>query len=107
MLAAQADVLVVGPQHHLLALLDDVAALVKAGVAQGFLAAPADGLDLLDHVRRGQQLRRAGEQLPLEVGAQAVADDGDVPVVHQIGEVAHLVPGEELGLVHDDAGAHY
>ena len=34
--------IVVGPQHHLLALLDDVAALVKAGVAQGLLAAPAD-----------------------------------------------------------------
>ena len=61
MLAAQADVLVVGPQHHLLSLPEDLAVLVEAGVAGGLLAAPANGLDLLDDVGGGQQLLGARE----------------------------------------------
>ena len=42
---AQADIFVVGAQNHLLPLLEDLAVLVKAGVAGGLFAAPADGFD--------------------------------------------------------------
>ena len=48
MLAAKADVLVIGPQNHLLALLEDLAIGVEPGVEGRLLAAPADGLDFLD-----------------------------------------------------------
>ena len=51
-LAAETNVLVVGSQHHLSALLEDLAMLVEAGVEGGLLAAPADGLDLLDLDRK-------------------------------------------------------
>ena len=75
MLAAQADVLVVGPQHHLLPLPEHRPVFVEAGVAGGLLAAPADGLDLLDDVGAGEQLLGAGEQISPEVGPQAVANN--------------------------------
>ncbi|CAN4021397.1 DUF2178 domain-containing protein, partial [Dysosmobacter welbionis] len=40
-LAAQPDVLVVGPQHHLLTLLQHLAGSIEPGVEGSFLAAPA------------------------------------------------------------------
>ncbi|CAN4012163.1 N-acetylmuramoyl-L-alanine amidase AmiA, partial [Dysosmobacter welbionis] len=51
-----------------------------------------------------QQGLAAGEQVPLEVRPQAVADDGDAQVIHQTHQVHDLLPGQKLGLVHDDAG---
>ena len=77
---------------------------VEAGVAGGLLAAPADGLDLLDDVRRGQQLLRAREELAGKVRPQAVADHRHVPIVHHADQILHLVPAEKLRLVHNDAG---
>ena len=75
-----------------------VAAIEKNGVLfeskklRDLPAAPADGLDLLDDVRPGQQRLRAGEQPPAEVGAQAVADHGHVEGVHQLRQEGHLLP---------------
>ena len=104
MAAAQADILVVGAQHHLRALLHHAARLIEAGIERRLLAAPTDGLDLLQLVRQHQQVVAALEQLALEVRPQAVADDGDAAVVHQMHQIVDLVLGEELGLVDDDAG---
>ena len=78
--------------------------LVETGVVGGLFAAPADGLDLLDDVGHRQQLLGAGEELSGEVGPQAVADNGHVPVVHYAHQILYLVPAQKLGLVHDDAG---
>ena len=55
-------------------------------------------------VRQHQKVVAAGEKLPPEVGLQAVADHRDLAVVHQVHQVVDLLLGEELGLVHDDAG---
>ena len=104
MAAAQPDILVVGAQHHLLTLLQHVALIVKAGVEGRLFAAPADGLDLLQLVRQHQQVIAAGKQVALEVRPQTVADDGNIAVVHQMHQIVDLLLGEELGLVHDDAG---
>ena len=81
-----------------------MAVLVEAGVEGGLLAAPADGLDLLQLVCHHQQMIAAGEELPFEVRPQAVAHDGDVAVVHQMHQIVDIGLLQELGLVHDDAG---
>ena len=81
-----------------------MAVLVEAGVEGGLLAAPADGLDLLQLVGHGQQIIAALEQLAPEVHLQPVAQHRDAAVVHQVHQVKYLVLGEELGLVDDDAG---
>ena len=78
--------------------------LVKPGIEGRLLAAPADGLDLLQLVRHHQQVVAAGEQVALEVRPQAVADHGNIAVVHQMHQIVHLLLGEELRLVNDDAG---
>ncbi|CAN3988610.1 MarR family transcriptional regulator, partial [Dysosmobacter welbionis] len=44
-----------------------------------------------------QQGLAAGEQVPLEVRPQAVADDGDAQVIHQTHQVHDLLPGQKLG----------
>ena len=43
------------------------------------------------------------EEVALEVGLEAVADHGHVVHVADVGKQLHLILGEELGLVHDDA----
>ena len=102
--AAEAGIPVVGPQHHLLALLHHPALSVKPCVEGGLFAAPADGLDLLQLVRHSQQIIAALEQLAPEVCLQAVAQHGDAAVVHQVDQVNYLILGEKLGLVNNDAG---
>jgi len=64
----------------------------------------ADGLELDQVVGEGEQARAAGEEVRLEIGAQAVAEDGDVELVDDVGGLVHLRGGEELGLVDEDAG---
>ncbi len=54
-------------------------------------------------VGNGQQRARAGEQLALEIGAQAVAHDRDVEPVGDAGELPDLLVVEELRLVDEDA----
>ena len=78
---AHGDVAVVAPQDHLSALGDHIAVAVDPGVHRGLGAAVADGLDLLDGVRQLKQPAAAGEELGLEVGAQAEAVSEDKPDV--------------------------
>ena len=67
--AAQADVLVVCPQHHLLALLEDLAGVVEPGVEGGLLAAPADRFDFLDFISNFHQAAAAGEKFILKISS--------------------------------------
>ena len=62
MTAAEADVGGIAAHHNLLALADDVPVL-HARVERRLSAAPADGLDLLDGIRPGQQPLAALEQI--------------------------------------------
>ena len=100
--AAQRNVALVAAQQNLLAVLDHPAA-GHAGVERGLAAAPADGLDLLDGVRPGQQPLAALEEISLKIRAQSVADDGNVLIVYDGHQALHLRLGQKLGLVHDDA----
>ena len=80
MAPAHRDVLVVGAELDLGAVDDGLAAL-QAQVERGFLLAELAGdLDLFDAVGELEQALGAGEEVGLEVGAQAVADDRDARV---------------------------
>ena len=63
----------------------------------------ADGADFAQHVGDGEELGRAGEELALEIGAEAEGHHRDVEPVGDAGELPDLVVGEELGLVDEDA----
>ena len=104
MAAAQADILVVGTQHHLCALLYHMAVFVETGVKGRFFAAPADSFDLLQLVRQHQQVVAAREQVALEVGAETVTDDGDAAVIDEVDEVIDLIFCQKLGFVDDNTG---
>ena len=101
--AAQADVFVVGAEHDLLSLPGDAAFAVQPGVVRRLPAAPADGLDLLDGIGKGQKPVAAGEEVSLKVRAQAVADDGNLVFIHDANQQLHLLLCEELRLIHNQA----
>ena len=79
--------------------LKDELAVDLAAVADGLAPAGADGLHLLDGVSQLQKPGGAGEALEGEVGAQAVADDGDVQLYRHHEQLLGLLCGEELALV--------
>jgi hypothetical protein len=56
-----------------------------------------------ERIGKGEQGRRAGEKVGLEVGAQAVAEDGDRKVVGDAAELEDVIAGEELGFVDQHA----
>ena len=101
--AAQADIALVRAEHDLLAPAYDAAAAVQARVVRRLAAAPADGLDLLDGIRAGQQAGAAGEEIAHEVRPQTVADHRHAVFVHDARQQVHLLRREELRLVHDQA----
>ena len=100
--AAQAHIAFAAAQHNLFALPHHFA-VYHARVADGFFAAPADGLDLLDGVGPGQQPLAALEKLVAEITPQAVGDHRHVVDIHHPHQTLHLRAGEKLRLVHDQA----
>ena len=89
--SAKADVFVVCTENYLFANLGYASFAVEAGVAYGLAAAPADGLYFLDSIGPGHKPVTAFEEVALKVGAEAVADDGNVVFVHYISQKLHLV----------------
>ena len=97
--AAHGYVFVVAAYQHLLAGGYHVAVGVDAGVDGGLAAARAAGFHLLDVVGKLEKTSRAGEEVRLEVGAQAVAHYIYVEDVHRLGKLVDLLFGEKLSLV--------
>src|SRR6185312_14159078 len=89
--------------RHLLALPGHLAVGAKAHHHRRLVAAAADGAHLAQFVRQRQQSARAGKQIALEIGPEAVAHDRDVQPVGDAGKLPYLVVVEELRLVDEDA----
>ena len=100
--AAQRHIALVAAQHDLLALARDLA-VYHARIAYGLTPAPANGFDLLDRIRPRHQPGAALEQIALEIRAQAIADDRNVHIVHDLHQPPHLFLFQELRLIHDHA----
>jgi hypothetical protein len=64
----------------------------------------ADRLELGEVVGEAEQGGAAREEFALEVGAQPIAEDGEVEDVGDVAELPDLLGGEELGLVDQHAG---
>src|SRR5690606_22736766 len=94
--AADRDVALVAADLHLRPLVDHVALAVHAHGHRGLAAAVADGLDLADLVRPGQQVLAALEQFAAEIGAQAVAQHRHVQRVDHLAQLPDLVAPQEL-----------
>ena len=82
--SASLAVCFIAANTDLLAFLDAAALLVHADVHRGFLAAGTDIFQLFDIIGQRQQIGRAGERFALEIGAQAVADDGHALHLRQL-----------------------
>jgi hypothetical protein len=104
MAAAHGDVAVVAADLDLGAVAHGVAGGVDAEVHRGLAAAVADRFQLGEIVGEREERGAAGEEVALKIGAQAVAEHGDFEGVGDIGGLPHLVGGEELGFVDEDAG---
>lgn len=63
----------------------------------------ADGADLAQLVGDGEEGSGAGEELALEIRAQAEGHHRDAQPVGDAGELPNLLVGEELGFVDEDA----
>jgi hypothetical protein len=102
--AAEALVALVAADLDLGAAGEDTATRVAADDHGGLAAAVTDGADLSHLVGEGEEGGRAGEELAAEVDAQAIGHHRDMEVIHGAGELPDLGGGEELRLVHEDAG---
>ena len=100
--AAERDIDVLA-DRHLFALSRHLAVGAEPHHHRRLAAAAADGAHFAQIVGDGQQRARAGKQLALEIGAQAVAHDRDVQPVGDAGELPDLLLLEELRLVDEDA----
>jgi len=104
MAATHGDVAIVAADLNLGAFTDGFTVGAEAYVHGGFAAAVADGFELGEIIGEGEERAAAGKELRLEIGAQPVAEDGDIESVGYIGELFDLGAGEELGFVYEDAG---
>ena len=101
MLAAQGNVAVIGAEHNLLAGTND-AAFIVAGVADGFLSAPAYGFDFADFVGDFHQPQRTGEEMELKVCAQTVAQYRNIKLINDAGKKVDFFRPGKLDFIDDD-----
>src|SRR6478752_581835 len=101
--ATERDVAVVAADLGLRARRNRVALGVDAKVHGRLAAAFAHRLQLDHRIRQREQRRRAGEELTLEVGAEAVAEDRNRQSVGDFAQLQHVLLRQELRLVEQDA----
>ena len=102
-LTAQSDIAFIAAELDLRPGLYDLT-IEQPSIISGLSPAPADGFDLFDGVGPGEEPVTPFKKVSLEVGAQAIADDGDAQVIDYVDEVLDLRFIEELRLIDDDAG---
>ena len=88
-LPAKGDIALVTAELDLRSGLYDLT-IEQPSVISGLPSAPADGFDLLYGVGQCQEPMAAFKQITLEVGAQAIADDGNILLVHDIDQLLDL-----------------
>src|SRR4029079_16851063 len=101
--AAQRDIAVVAADLGLRAggngVAFDIAAEFHCRLAPAFTTR----LQFDQRICEREQRRRAGEQLALEIGAKAVAENGDGKLIGYLAQLEHRALREELRLVDQDA----
>ena len=102
--AAHGDVALVAADLDLGAFAHGMAVGAEANVHSCFAAAVADSFEFDEVVGPAEESGGAVEEVALEIGTQAVAEDRDVEVIGHGGELLDLGAGEELGLVDEHAG---
>lgn len=83
---------------------EDVSAVDFAGIELGLTATEAHGGELLDVVGDLEESLAAGEEFGTEIRPQSVANHRDIVEFRDLEELADLGGGEELGLIHQNAG---
>jgi len=101
--AAHRHIAFVASDLHLRPLLHRVPLVVDAHGHRRLLAGVADGLDLLQFVRPGQQVLASFEQLSEEVGAQPVTEHRHAQCIHHFAQLPHLHARQELRFIQQDA----
>ena len=101
-LMAHGHIAVIAAQEDLFSLGDNVTVCINPGVDGGFRTAVADGFDLCDGIGDLHQAAAALEQVALEVGTQAKAQNRYVATIHNGPELVNLAGGHKLAFVHND-----
>lgn len=86
-----------------LVAFEDGDAVDAANIHHGFAAAVADGLELFKGMGELEKAFATGEAFAAEVGAQAVANAGDIVVDDRSKELVDLGGGQELRFVDKNA----
>jgi len=103
MTATDRDIAVVAADLHLLAIADSDSIWIDAQDKRGLAAAVADGFDFHHGIGPRQEISTPLEELPLEVGPQAIGQHRDSFKVAQIAELPHLLTRQKLGFIDQDA----
>lgn len=104
MTAAHGHVAVVSADFDLGAFPQRLPLEIGAQDHGGFAAAMTDGFDLDQIICPAEEGGAAFEQVTLKIGAQAVAEHGNIEFVGGLGQLEDLVAGEKLRFVDQHAG---
>ena len=99
MLAAKRDIAVVAANFRLSAFLNGMALCIDPEVHRRLAPAFTDGFQFDKRVGNAEQGCRAGKQLRLKIGAQAISNHRNLGFIGQPSELKHLIPRQELGLI--------
>ncbi len=99
MLAADGDIALVTANHHLLTGVHRLAVFIQPQHHIGFAPTVTDGFQFHQLIGPGQQILAAGKQLTEKIGTQAVAQYGNVQLVHHITQLLNLRLGQELAFI--------
>lgn len=101
--AADRDVALVAADFDLRTLGEGAALLVHPHDHRRFAAGVADGLDLDELIRPGEQILAALEELAAKIGAKPIGEHRDAERIDDFAELPDLSFGEKLRLIDEDA----
>ena len=84
-----------------LVALENIRAVDFAGIELRLTTAEAHGGEFLDVVSHFEEALAAREEFGAEIGAKSVADHGDIEDFRHLVQLADLLLGQELRLIHE------
>ena len=99
---AKRNITLISANHHLLSCPDNSSFLINPCITAGAFATPADRLDFFNLVCPRKQPLAALEKILLEISTQAVADDRNPEVIHDVNKKLNIGLPAELRFINNE-----